>query len=167
MKKEQHHNKELGFQVPQDFFNNFEEEMITQWKLEEKLGKDAGFQVPDGYFESLEQQLLPVTETKVVKLHNGVHYKSILYPVLAIAAVLAVILSLNSGKETLEMASLETEEIEVYLTDEASLYDDATVEILFAGNDILDNIHLTESIETDELYNYLQEELELNEIITE
>ncbi|GAK93262.1 hypothetical protein JCM19298_1981 [Nonlabens ulvanivorans] len=39
--------------------------------------------------------------------------------------------------------------------------------MLFADNDILDNINLTESVDTDVLYDYLEEEMELNEIITE
>lgn len=167
MKKDNKHNKKLGFQVPQDFFKNFEEDMMTQWNLEEKLGKDTGFDVPDGYFESLEQQLLPVTETKVVQLNTGINYKTILYPVLAIAAVLAVVLSLNTGAESIDITSVDTEAIEDYLIDEASLYDDVIVDELFVNNDILDNLNYTNDIDADELFNYLQDEIELNEIITE
>tara|TARA_R110002012_G_scaffold283666_2_gene474159 strand:- start:3507 stop:4010 length:504 start_codon:yes stop_codon:yes gene_type:complete len=167
MEKENKHNKDLGFQVPQDFFKNFEENMMTQWNLEDKLGKETGFEVPDGYFESLEEQLLPVVDDKVRKLPNRSNITTFLYPVLAIAAMLAIVLTLNSGNESVDIASVDTSVLEDYLIEESFLYDDATVDILFADNDILDNINLTESVDTDVLYDYLEEEMELNEIITE
>ncbi|MGJ8684576.1 MAG: hypothetical protein ACSHWW_08130 [Nonlabens sp.] len=167
MNKENKHNKDLGFQVPQDFFKNFEEEMMTQVVLEEKLGKKTGFQVPDGYFESLEDQLLPVMEEpKVVQLPHT-NYKRILFPILAIAAVLAVIFTLNFEQETYDLASVQTQELEEYLINNESLYDDSSLETLFADNDILDTMSISSDLDTDELYDYLQEEMELNEIITE
>lgn len=168
MNKENKHNKDLGFQVPQDFFKNFEESMLTQLILDEKLGKETGFQVPDDYFESLEKQLLPVRESKVVSLNDRFDYKNVLYPILAIAAVLAIIMTMNTGNSgPLDFASLETSELEEYLVDEASLYDESTIEILFADNDMLDNMSFSDGIDDDDLYDYLQEEIELNEIITE
>lgn len=167
MEKENKHNKDLGFQVPQDFFKNFEEDMMTQWNLEEKLGKETGFEVPDGYFESLEEQLIPAVDDKVRHLPKKSNFTTFLYPVLAIAAMLAIILILNTGNEPIDIASVETSVLEDYLIEESFLYDDTTVDILFADNDILDDISLTESLDTDVLYDYLEEEMELNEIITE
>lgn len=108
MEKENKHNKDLGFQVPQDFFKNFEENMMTQWNLEDKLGKETGFEVPDGYFESLEEQLLPVVDDKVRKLPNRSNITTFLYPVLAIAAMLAIVLTLNSGNKSVDIASVDT-----------------------------------------------------------
>ncbi|PQJ32254.1 hypothetical protein BST92_10095 [Nonlabens arenilitoris] len=167
MEKENKHNKDLGFQVPQDFFKNFEEDMMTQWNLEEKLGKETGFEVPDGYFESLEEQLIPVVDDKVRHLPKKSNFTTFLYPVLAIAAMLAIVLTFNTGNEPIDIASVETSVLEDYLIEESFLYDDTTVDILFADNDILDDISLTESLDTDVLYDYLEEEMELNEIITE
>ncbi|GAL75086.1 hypothetical protein JCM19275_1125 [Nonlabens ulvanivorans] len=167
MEKENKHNKDLGFQVPQDFFKNFEEDMMTQWNLEDKLGKETGFEVPDGYFETLEEQLLPVVDDKVRQLPKKSNVTTFLYPVLAIAAMLAIVLTLNSGNESVDIASVDTSVLEDYLIEESFLYDDATVDILFADNDILDNISLTESVDTDVLYDYLEDEMDLNEIITE
>lgn len=167
MEKENKHNKDLGFQVPQDFFKNFEEDMMTQWNLEEKLGKETGFEVPDGYFESLEEELIPAVDDKVRHLPKKSNFTTFLYPVLAIAAMLAIVLTLNTGNETIDIASVETSVLEDYLIEESFLYDDTTVDILFADNDILDDISLTESLDTDVLYDYLEEEMELNEIITE
>ncbi|WP_405352390.1 hypothetical protein [Nonlabens sp. Asnod3-H03] len=167
MEKENKHNKDLGFQVPQDFFKNFEEDMMTQWNLEDKLGKETGFEVPDGYFETLEERLLPVVDDKVRQLPKKSNVTTFLYPVLAIAAMLAIVLTLNSGNESVDIASVDTSVLEDYLIEESFLYDDATVDILFADNDILDNINLTESVDTDVLYDYLEDEMDLNEIITE
>ncbi|GAK99455.1 hypothetical protein JCM19314_3500 [Nonlabens ulvanivorans] len=167
MEKENKHNKDLGFQVPQDFFKNFEEDMMTQWNLEDKLGKETGFEVPDGYFETLEEQLLPVVDDKVRQLPKKSNVTTFLYPVLAIAAMLVIVLTLNSGNESVDIASVDTSVLEDYLIEESFLYDDATVDILFADNDILDNISLTESVDTDVLYDYLEDEMDLNEIITE
>ncbi|KEZ93685.1 hypothetical protein [Nonlabens ulvanivorans] len=167
MEKENKHNKDLGFQVPQDFFKNFEEDMMTQLNLEDKLGKETGFEVPDGYFETLEEQLLPVVDDKVRQLPKKSNVTTFLYPVLAIAAMLAIVLTLNSGNESVDIASVDTSVLEDYLIEESFLYDDATVDILFADNDILDNISLTESVDTDVLYDYLEDEMDLNEIITE
>ncbi|WP_397303756.1 hypothetical protein [Nonlabens ulvanivorans] len=167
MEKENKHNKDLGFQVPQDFFKNFEEDMMTQWNLEDKLGKETGFEVPDGYFETLEEQLLPVVDDKVRQLPKKSNVTTFLYPFLAIAAMLAIVLTLNSGNESVDIASVDTSVLEDYLIEESFLYDDATVDILFADNDILDNINLTESVDTDVLYDYLEDEMDLNEIITE
>ncbi|MEO9503529.1 MAG: hypothetical protein ABJN73_01660 [Nonlabens ulvanivorans] len=167
MEKENKHNKDLGFQVPQDFFKNFEEDIMTQWNLEDKLGKETGFEVPDGYFETLEEQLLPVVDDKVRQLPKKSNVTTFLYPVLAIAAMLVIVLTLNSGNESVDIASVDTSVLEDYLIEESFLYDDATVDILFADNDILDNISLTESVDTDVLYDYLEDEMDLNEIITE
>lgn len=167
MKKKQQHIKDLGFQVPQDFFKNFEEEMMTQHHLDDKGIKETGFNVPDGYFETLENHLLPVKQVRVVQLPQGLKVRTILYPLLAIAAVIAVVFSININTQPTDIASLDTADLEYYLINEANLYDDGTVELLFSDNDILDNMNLTDGIQTDELYNYLEEEIEFNEIITE
>jgi len=169
MNKENKHNKDLGFQVPQDFFNNFEEEMMTQLNLNEMLGKETGFKVPDGYFESLENQLMPSSSSEPVKVKKLIPTSSgvrLLYPLLAVAAVFAIILMLNKEVEPIDIASVETSELEDYLIEESFLYDDAA-EILFADNDILDQINFSEGIESDDLYDYLEDEIELNEIIIE
>ncbi|MEP2968383.1 hypothetical protein, partial [Nonlabens ulvanivorans] len=126
-----------------------------------------GFEVPDGYFETLEEQLLPVVDDKVRQLPKKSNVTTFLYPVLAIAAMLVIVLTLNSGNESVDIASVDTSVLEDYLIEESFLYDDATVDILFADNDILDNISLTESVDTDVLYDYLEDEMDLNEIITE
>ena len=170
MNKENKHNKDLGFQVPQDFFKNFEEEMITQLSLDKKIGKETGFQTPDGYFESLEEQLMPSSKSKVINFNpsNSSSSVKLLYPLLAVAAILAVILALNTrGNEILDIASIETTELEDYLAEDAFLYDDTAVDILFTDNDVLDQINFSEGIEPDDLYDYLEDEIELNEIIIE
>lgn len=168
MNKENKHNKDLGFQVPQDFFKEFEEEMMVHVKLDEKIGKETGFQVPDGYFESLESKLLPQSDSKVIQLEPRSSKSKLWYPLLAIAAILAVIFNLNNGSNaSIDLASVETAILEEYLVEESFLYDDVAVDILFADNDVLDHIDFSEGIEPDDLYDYLEDDIELNEIITE
>lgn len=168
MNKEHKHNKDLGFQVPQDFFKDFEEHMMTQVNLDEKLGKKTGFEVPEGYFESLEEKLLPREETPVKQLPKNQGLKTYLYPLLAVAAVIAVILSLtNNSGEQLSIASVETTELEEFLMDQTSLYDESTVDLIVEEHDILDDMTFSESVDTQGLYEYLENDIELNEIITE
>ena len=50
-----------GFKVPQDYFENFEDILLSELKLK-GASAHSGFKVPKGYFENLDGQIINAIE---------------------------------------------------------------------------------------------------------
>lgn len=155
MKKKDSHNN-LGFQVPDGYFKSLEKRLLDQ----SKHAAPAGFETPVGYFETLETRFehLIKQDVPVIKLQPQSH--SWLKPLLAIAAVLAVICSIyvftnQPTKETVTMASIDNDELMEYLLKQPMLKETETLSYLYASTDLPENETLVEKIEDDELVEYL------------
>ena len=67
--------KESGFEVPNGYFDNIEDQFSTKLK-EETLPDSSGFEVPEGYFDTLENKILDQVELpkkgKVISLRSRI-----------------------------------------------------------------------------------------------
>ncbi len=70
MKKNKQHSNKTGFQVPKDYFENFEENFLEQCieNLQQTTPlpptTESGFSIPKDYFENFESQLPPGKPTR-------------------------------------------------------------------------------------------------------
>lgn len=169
MKDKNTYRNDLGFKVPKGYFENLEDQLMDHASLKSELSSDTGFTVPDGYFDSLTHELLAVNEVaikepKVKKLNWW-------YPALAVAAGLAVLFSLNifnTNTEIVDFAQLESSELEAFFSDQSDFEQDESLELLFADEpELLEEVSIHEELPEEELYNYLLEDIDINEIIIE
>lgn len=169
MKDKNTYPNDLGFKVPDGFFENLEDQLMDQASLKSQLPNDTGFEVPDGYFDTLTDELL-TTEVDI-KEETPVRNLNWWYPALAVAAGLAVLFSLNifdTTTETVDFAQLETAELEVFFSNQSDFEQDESLELLYAYEpELLEEVSIREELPEEELYNYLLEDIDINEIIIE
>lgn len=108
--KQQH-----GLQVPPSYFDTLEDEIFIKI-AEDKLPKETGFKVPETYFKSMENQVISKVasknEPKVILLFS----KKYLSYAVSIAAVLVIALFVIVTKKPLDIDTLQTSEIEAYVS---------------------------------------------------
>lgn len=112
------YHKKQGFEVPEDYFEDFEKEVLAMVNIAESLNtqdldsmKKPGFKVPGNYFEELEESLLSKTaKPKVVPLFS----KRLLYYAAGIAAIFAAVFgstqltpSTNASWDSVEISVME------------------------------------------------------------
>lgn len=111
-------SKKEGFKIPDRYFEGFSQDL--QKRLKHPLGypeaAESGFKVPDTYFERFESRMLKrlhAQPPKVRPLWNRSNFKW----GIAIAATMALMLLLQTGKETSQpqFEDLARNEIEDYL----------------------------------------------------
>lgn len=157
MEKNNNIPKDINYNVPDDYFIDFQERLQVQIEFEEVLGskKEAGFKVPDGYFESfakkIEVQIKP--EPKVVSLYK---YKWT-YAVASVAAIILFLFLILSKETQITFDSLESDSIVEYLEIDNSLlseydlgalltdeeFDDLSSTIQFEDSDLIDYLDIT------------------------
>ena len=155
---------ESGFKVPQDYFENFENNIMSHVNLKEKVS-DAGFTVPKDYFETAQVDILnKVSKEKSVKVIPLINKSSIIY-ISSIAAALVLLFSLVDLNKTVTYDSLEFETVENYILNEdinseelASLFNDA---------DFLEDSFNTISFSEDAIEDYVNDNIEINDLYIE
>ena len=163
MNKNNLHNiKNSGFKTPKNYFDSFEDSVMNQIKLQEKI-EDSGFRVPSNYFDSLDDKILGKVahEPKVIPLFTK---RNLLY-VSSIAAAIVLMFNIIGNNKQLTFDDLEIVSIENYLSEEnidtqefASLL---TEDELTADNFIDTNI-------TDEaLEDYIMQNATIEDLIIE
>lgn len=58
MKDKKTYHKELGFKLPDNYFENLEDQLMDHVSLTSELSDDAGFKTPGGYFDTLTDELV-------------------------------------------------------------------------------------------------------------
>jgi len=156
--------------VPENYFNNLSNNIISQIKQEEALGKflnKTTFIVPENYFENLPQNILDKIKTPVKK--GRVITLKTVRNVLAVAATLTLFIAgawfLNTDKNSLnideQIAQLSTNDIEAYIASNTYEFENGLLaEYLMEedSNDLFWHMDLN----TDELDYYLQNVDEYN-----
>jgi hypothetical protein len=144
-----------GFKVPDNYFDNFEARLFDKINLE-SLPKDSGFRVPEGYFERFDDRMVQKlfgseNRPKVIRLNS----KRTLTYVLAIAACLALIVSVALQKESLvqQLDSLKITSIENYINEGYMDLESYEVMALLNDDDLVNmnienDIFSEESLET-------------------
>ncbi|MFH4967350.1 hypothetical protein V8G61_04010 [Gaetbulibacter sp. M240] len=156
--------KKTGFKVPEDYFNNLEEQLLSAAKLRDK-NPSSGFGVPDGYFETLEerimQQVPEAQDSKVISLFRN---KYVLYTA-GIAASILLLFNLSIFDHQTSWEDIDTETAENYVINENI----GTYEI--ASLLELENIDETNFLELDikeeQLETYLENNAEIETLLIE
>lgn len=161
-------NKKNSFNIPEGYFDNFNDRLMDRIKEEEAgkveslIPKNDGFSVPDGYFNKVTPAVLSKTigkETKVIPLRSN---RNLYYAVASVAAIFILIFSFtwNSDSESISFEDLASAEIEAYFdnnTHGMTSYEIATIipiEDVSLG-DVLEDV-----LEDDNILEYLDENVE-------
>ena len=152
------YSQQSGFKVPEDYFGNFGDRMMTRVFSEDNKLNNKPFKVPEGYFEQLEDRVVQNLEltpkkAKVIPLFN----RRLWSYVASVAAVLVVLLSsviFNRAQDP-SFEELEISAVESYIL-EYIKHDDPAV--------IPENYEFTASanpnIDKEALLEYLNENIE-------
>jgi hypothetical protein len=153
-----------GFKVPVDYFQNFENSILSQASLNEKFS-DSGFTVPQGYFDAVEEQILSQVSLKEpVKVIPLISKKAVFY-VSSIAAALVLMFSVINFNSGIDIDSIETASIENYLNNE-DIYSDELIALLNDTN-FLDYSFNDISFSEEAIEDYVNDNLELNDLYIE
>ncbi|WP_052823520.1 hypothetical protein [Neotamlana sedimentorum] len=166
MKNKSLHNiNKTGFKTPQDYFNNFDDSLLSVAKLKDNASA-PGFKIPDNYFKTLEvavtEKISSEKKPKVIPLFNK---RNILYAT-SIAAAVVLLFSLtlfNNEKNSWNTLDIET--VENYILDEElTSYDMAT--LLVEDNLEIENF-VNHNFEEDNIESYLLDHIDVEDFIEE
>jgi len=163
MKKRHLENiKETGFKVPSNYFEEFEDSLITEFKMKETCA-DSGFKIPTDYFNTVENDILnSVKETKKPKVIKLITWQKLSYAT-AVAASLIIMFNVFFNNGSVDINKIETASIENYILNEEFDTDDMTS--LFKDVD-LSAVSLTNNdITSETLENYLLDNFEIEELL--
>jgi len=159
--------KSTGFKIPDDYFESFEESILSKLNGESKLSavKTSGFKKPDNYFitleESIVQKLSQKKETKIIKLNSK---RTLLY-VSGIAAAILLLFNLSIFDNKPSFDDLETETVENYIFDEnINSYDIAA---LLSDEQIEKIIIKDHSLNEDNIEEYLLDNADIEALMIE
>ncbi|MCF8274351.1 MAG: hypothetical protein K9I95_11020 [Flavobacteriaceae bacterium] len=164
MKKNSLNNiSKTGFKVPKNYFEAFEDTLLSELKLKE-TSANSGFKVPENYFETLDNKFLKAIEAeKEVKVISLFSWKKIVYATSIAASVLIMFSVLYNKNEPLSVDSIETASIENYiLTEELGSNEMAS---LFTNEDLSNINFINNNFNSENLENYILDNLEIEEII--
>ncbi len=153
-----------GFKVPKDYFENFEDMLLSEINLKES-SKNTGFKVPEDYFKSLDSHITEAikkdNKPKVIKLFP---WKKTAYATAVAASLILMLNVFYKQKDTITLDNIETASIENYLlntdfqtTDMASLLTNEDL-------DDFDSIEL--NFQEESLEDYVFENSEIEDIIS-
>ena len=148
------HTKNVGFKVPEDYFESFESNLFEKIKttsaLEPKI--DSGFKVPKNYFETFSPK---------VKSDNLINLNQILY-LSGMAAAILLMFTLFLPKDKPSFDGLEIATIEYYLLNES--YEAAEIAGLLNEDELsLDTFNVT--LDSDEMETYILENTAIENLI--
>jgi hypothetical protein len=137
-----------GFKVPDDYFENFE----TQFNKEDKLTslKAPGFKTPDNYFENIDETILSkIRKSKVIPLKRNFFIKMAGWAIAASLLLFFSISKFNLNNDPIN--TVADTEIEAWLEEGLVSFNTFDIEYVFSDED-LDLI----AEETDEVSDYLK-----------
>jgi hypothetical protein len=165
MKKNSLNNiSKTGFKVPENYFESFEDVLLSELKLKE-TSANSGFKVPENYFETIDNKIFKAIETeKEVKVINLFSWKKIVYATSIAASMVILFNVLLNKNKPLSIDSIETASIENYiLTEELESNEMAS---LFTNTDLSDINFINNNFNPETLENFVLDNLEIEEIIT-
>lgn len=159
MKKGKPYNKNNPFKTPESYFEGFEDALFLEMKRFDE-GKKAGFSVPDGYFNNVENEILSKTniaKTKVIRLNP---YKKWYYLAGSVAACLVVFLLIKNRLPSTSMNTLEVAEIEQMIDKGYIAVNSYEVLSVYSDENLEDISLTEEPVSDSELIEYLHDNLE-------
>lgn len=180
MEKNNLHKNKSGFKVPNQYFENFEKNLLNKLGEIDKdqtiseLPSQSGFKVPKGYFDSLEDIILSNLKTDAEKRQKGklvsLFSKKVIVYTVSIAAMIAIILSISINKKSItpNINSLDVADIQSYIIEGNIEFSTEDIASLLDENQDFDDTFENKSISDEEVLEYLsQEELDNELIFTE
>lgn len=158
------HIEKTVFKVPETYFKDFEDTLLSELNLKEQVSA-SGFQVPEGYFKSLEESVYSrISKNKQSKVINLFSFKRTAYAI-AVAASLVLMFSVFlNKKESLTLDNIETASIENYILNED--LETADIASLFSNVDASNLNDMDVNLNSDSLEDYLLENLEVDDLIS-
>lgn len=169
MKNKLNNIQNTGFKVPKDYFQNLEDQIMDNIKLEKALQNvnNAGFNVPQGYFDNLEDVVLTkIKEEKNPKVVSLFNKQALIY-ISGVAAAVIIMFGVFWNKPATTIDTLDAELVENYIIDQGiNTYEIAS--LLTDDSDINLDIELfDETFNDDSLEDYLFENVDLEDFIDE
>ena len=162
MKKIDLHNiRNTGFKTPDNYFNSFEENLLTELKLKEQVS-NTGMKAPSGYFENFKITV-PVnkttkSESKVISLFRNQKW----LVAASVAAVFVLFIFLpKEQSNALDFASLENESIENYIL--TNDFESVELNNLITNTEAFENAIMEEALSDVSLEDYLYDNAELED----
>lgn len=158
MTKNKSHNMKSGFKTPDNYFNQFEDNLLSEISLKERVSK-TGFNIPDGYFETFKVEIKePASKTKVISLFS----RKTMWYAASVAAITVLLVNIPNFKTTDNFAAIGTESMESYML--TNDYDAYELSELFIDTNAFEEAILEESITDASLEDYLYNNAELEDI---
>ncbi|MEP0264392.1 hypothetical protein [Dokdonia sp.] len=154
MKKNNDIPKDINYNVPDDYFIDFQERLQVQIEFEELLGskRETGFKVPDGYFDSFANKIEIQTkpEPKVITLYKN----KWAYAIAGVAAIVLFLFLILPKETQISFESIENDSIAEYLEIDNSLLSEYDLGALLTDEEF-DDLSNTIQFEDSELIDYL------------
>ncbi len=156
-----HSIKKTGYEVPEDYFESLEGQIMGHIKLSE-VGP-TGFNIPDGYLESVEDQVInKVSGKSPVKVIPLFSKRNVIYAS-SIAAAVLVLLNLSIFEKN--SWDLEDQTVENYIIDEAiSSYEIAS---LLEDEDLIEENFVNHNFSEENIENYVLDNIDIETLILE
>lgn len=165
MKKNKIHNiNETGFKVPNDYFSNLDDSILTHIKLKEKIN-NSGFITPQNYFETLEKNIIEkISKKESIKVIPLFSKRNIIY-VSSIAAAVLLLFNLSIFDKKSDWDKLDTETVENYIIEEnIGSYEIAS---LLSEDSFIEENFIIQGINEEHLETYLLDNLDIEDFIIE
>ncbi|GAA4281118.1 hypothetical protein [Gaetbulibacter aestuarii] len=165
MKKDKLHNiRKTGFKTPEDYFENFEDDLLSTVKIKAK-NPTSGFNVPDTYFETFEERIMQKVsdqkDTKVIPLFRKKH----LFYAAGIAASILLLFNLSIFDHQTNWDDIDTETAENYVINEnLGSYEIAS---LLDLEDIDETNFIDLNIKDEHIETYLENNAEIETLLSE
>lgn len=164
-KNKLHIIKNTGFKVPKDYFASLEDSIISELKLK-AFTTESGFKTPNNYFESLEDKIVNTvvtqhTEVKVIKL---ITWRKASYVAAVAASVVLIFNVFFNNTKNVTIDSIETASLENYFINED--IGSAEFASLFTKEDLSDVRLITDGYSSENLENFVFDNLDIEDIIT-
>ena len=152
--------------LPEDYFDNFEDRMILK-VMEEDLPKKHGFKVPRSYFGEFDERMMSKVVNEKPKVISIFRNKTLHY-VSGIAASIVLIFSLVNGFNTdPAIEDLSASSVEEYIYEGGIQIDSYDVLALLEEEDINELTIPSEEISEESLENYLIENIDDTSLLIE
>jgi hypothetical protein len=166
MKDLESHKINHGFQVPQDYFQEIETQVVQRIRLEEKLSKKNAFAVPQDYFETVESRVFEKLQKeksipKVISIFRSSTFK-ITASIAALFLLFVSVFSIQKQQQMFSLEVLDAEYISQMIESDYFNFSDADLEQLISIEDI--NLSTAEIPEED-LIEYLTNTFDNNDLL--
>ena len=164
------------FQLPDNYFEQFGEELQAQIALEKALGGkvSTGFSTPEAYFENRTWQVTPISNAEVQETGEksskvvSMFTRKTLWSGLSIAAIAIIVISvLNLTTDPTSFDTLDLADIENYMVNENLAFTTDELAVLLSEDAINTLTENTAILDDEQLIEYLEESTDMYQISIE